>query len=152
VATYPQRWSSPLSPVGFGRQTDQPDGAPNDDRYEDEPLHVGGEEFRCRFAARMVGFAAQRLMKLKIEGLTGRRERSARWINHRNGYRDRVWETRAGGVKLRIPRLRRGSHFHGCSGATRRLAETALAAVVQEAYGQASRPVRSTISSRPKGI
>ena len=49
----------------------------------------------------MVGFAAQRLMELEIESLTGagHGERSPERINHRNGYRDRVWETRAGAVE-----------------------------------------------------
>ena len=48
----------------------------------------------------MVGFAAQRLMEPEIEGLTGAAhgEYSAERINHCNGYRDRVWETRAGTV------------------------------------------------------
>ena len=36
-------------------------------------------------------------------------------INHRNGYRDRNWETRVGGgaVGLRIPKLRKNSYFPG---------------------------------------
>ena len=61
----------------------------------------------------MVGFAAQRLMELEVENLTGavHGERSPDRINHRNGYRDRDWETRAGTVELRIPKLRKGSHF-----------------------------------------
>ena len=85
----------------------------------------------------MVGFAAQRLMELEVEGLTGAAhgERDANRVNHRNGYRDRVWETRAGAVELRIPKLRRGSYFPGFL-EPRRLAEKALTAVIQEAYVQ----------------
>jgi transposase-like protein len=76
-------------------------------------------------------------MELEVESLTGAAhgERSAERINHRNGYRDRVWETRAGAVELRIPKLRRSSYFPGFL-EPRRMAEKALAAVIQEAYIQ----------------
>jgi putative transposase len=83
----------------------------------------------------MIGFAANRLMELEADGLcnAGRHERSTERTNWRNGYRDRVWETRAGTVDLKIPKLRKGSYFpvfleH------RRTAERALIAVIQEAY------------------
>jgi transposase-like protein len=33
------------------------------------------------------------------------------WINSRNGYRNRDWDTRAGTVELAIPKLRSGSYF-----------------------------------------
>ena len=85
----------------------------------------------------MIGFTAQRLMALEMEGLTGagHGERSPERINQRNGYRDRVWETRAGTVELKIPKLRKGSYFPGFL-EPRRMAEKALTAVVQEAYIQ----------------
>ena len=89
------------------------------------------------FLREMIGFAAQRLMDLEVQGLTGAEhgERSPDRINQRNGYRDRVWETRAGAVELRIPKLRKGSYFPGFL-EPRRLAEKALTAVIQEAYVQ----------------
>jgi transposase-like protein len=85
----------------------------------------------------MIGFAAHRLMELEVEGLAGAAygEKSAERFVQRNGYRDRSWETRAGTVELRIPKLRKGSYFPGFL-EPRRMAEKALTAVVQEAYVQ----------------
>ncbi len=50
----------------------------------------------------MIGFTAQRLMELEVEGLTGcaHGERSPERTNQRNGSRDRPWETRAGTAEL----------------------------------------------------
>ena len=64
---------------------------------------------------------------------TAHGERSPERINQRNGYRDRLWETRAGTVELRIPKLGKGSYFPGFL-EPRRLAEKAFSAVLQEAY------------------
>jgi transposase-like protein len=83
----------------------------------------------------MIGFAAERLMELEVGALTGAPygEKNPERLAQRNGYRDRDWQTRAGLVELRIPRLRKGSYFPGFL-EPRRLAEKALTAVIQEAY------------------
>ena len=85
----------------------------------------------------MIGFVAQRLMELDIDNRCGAShgERAESRTNSRNGFRDRVWETRAGTVGLRIPKLRTGSYFPPFL-EPRRTAEKALAAVIQEAYVQ----------------
>src|SRR3982750_3788399 len=48
---------------------------------------------------------------------------------HRNGYRAREWQTRAGTVELQIPKIRQGSHFPSFL-EPRRRSEQALLAVV----------------------
>jgi putative transposase len=85
----------------------------------------------------MIGFAAERLMELEVGALTGAGygEKSPERLAQRNGYRERDWQTRAGTVELRIPKLRKGSYFPGFL-EPRRLAEKALTAVIQEAYIQ----------------
>ena len=89
------------------------------------------------FLREMISFAAERLMQLETETMCGAAPggRSAERRNHRNGYRDRDWETRAGTVELRIPKLRRGSYFPAFF-EPRRMAEKAMTAVIQEAYIQ----------------
>src|ERR1700710_1956464 len=89
------------------------------------------------FLREMIGFAAERLMQLETEAACGAApgERNAGRTNQRNGYRERDWETRAGTVELRIPKLRRGSYFPSFL-EPRRMAEKALTAVIQEAYIQ----------------
>ena len=107
------------------------------------------------FLREMIGFTAQRLMELEVETLTGATHgsRNADRLTHRNGYRSREWDTRAGTVDLRIPKIRKGSYFPGfleprrmgeadqrfhrapLGGKVRR-GEKALTAVIQEAYIQ----------------
>jgi putative transposase len=83
----------------------------------------------------MLAFAAARLMEAEVEGVTGaaRGARTPLRETHRNGYRERGWETRAGHIDLSIPKLRKGSYFPSFL-EPRRTAEKALTAVIQEAY------------------
>ncbi|WCT75865.1 IS256 family transposase (plasmid) [Sphingomonas naphthae] len=96
-----------------------------------------GKSADAEFLREMIGFAAQRLMDLEVGSLTGAGygEKSGERLAQRNGYRERDWETRAGTVELRIPKLRTGSYFPAFL-EPRRLSEKALTAVVQEAYIQ----------------
>ena len=87
------------------------------------------------FLRAMIGFTAQRLMALEVETLTGAAHgaRAPDRLTHRNGYRAREWQTRAGTASLPIPKLRKGRDFPGFL-EPRRMGETALTAVIQEAY------------------
>src|SRR5690606_27777070 len=85
----------------------------------------------------MIQFVAQRMMEMDVESLCAAAygERSPERLNSHNGYRERLWERRAGSVDLRIPKLRKDSYFPGFL-EPRRTAEKGLAAVIQESYVQ----------------
>ena len=89
------------------------------------------------FLREMIQYVAQRMMDMDVESLCAAAygERNPDRQNSRNGFRERLWETRAGSVDLRIPKLRKGSYFPGFL-EPRRTAEKALAAVIQESYIQ----------------
>src|SRR4051794_12578171 len=69
-------------------------------------------------------------------------------MTHRNGYRTREWQTRAGTVELQIPKLRRGSYFPSFL-EPRRRSEQALLAVIQQCYvcGVSTRRVDQLVES-----
>ena len=78
---------------------------------------------------------SQALMEMEVEEHigAGRHERTEGRSAHRNGYRERTWDTRAGTIELKVPRVRDSSYFPSLL-EPRRRAERALSAVVQEAY------------------
>ena len=82
-----------------------------------------------------VELLSQMVMELEVEQQigAGKHERTPERNNHRNGYRERTWETRVGEIELAIPKLRKGNYFPSLL-EPRRPAEKALLAVVQEAY------------------
>src|SRR3954447_14893740 len=67
---------------------------------------------------------------------------------HRNGYRARRWDTRAGEIELQIPKIRQGSYFPSIL-EPRRRSEQALLSVVQQAYvcGVSTRRVDQLVES-----
>ena len=94
---------------------------------------------------------AQAIMESEVTELTGaaKGERDPeRRLTHRNGYRQRRWDTRVGSVALAIPRVRDGSYFPSLL-EPRRRAERALLAVVQEAYvlGVSTRRVEELVEA-----
>ena len=58
-----------------------------------------------------VRLLAQELMEAEVTDLVGAglHERTETRLTHRNGYRDREWDTRVGTIELDIPKLRAGS-------------------------------------------
>jgi len=100
--------------------------------------------------AEMVALVASRLMQLDVENRCNAapHERTEERQNHRNGYRERTWETRAGTVDLKVPKLRRGSYFPEFL-EPRRASEKAMIAVIQQAYvdGLSTRDVDNLVKT-----
>ncbi len=83
-----------------------------------------------------VALVARELMEAEItaEIGAGRGEVSADRATHRNGYRERRWETRVGEIDLLVPRKRSGEAYFPSFLEPRRPAEQAIVSVVMEAY------------------
>jgi putative transposase len=102
----------------------------------------------------MLAFAAEQIMESEVESRCGApyAQRSELRKVSRNGYRDRAWDTRAGRIELKVPRLREGSYLPSFV-EPRRTAEKALMAVIQEAYlqGVSTRAVDDLVKSLGAG-
>jgi putative transposase len=88
------------------------------------------------FLREAVALVARELMEAEISTEIGaqRGEVSADRATHRNGYRERRWETRVGEIDLLVPRKRSGEAYFPSFLEPRRPAEQAIVAVVMEAY------------------
>jgi putative transposase len=98
-----------------------------------------------------VEWLARELMEVEVCELIGaehgeRRPRDR--ATHRNGYRPRRWDTRAGEIELQIPKIRQGSYFPSFL-QPRKRSEQALLSVVQQAYvcGVSTRRVDQLVES-----
>jgi transposase-like protein len=78
----------------------------------------------------------------------GPHEHTPERTGYRNGYRPRRWDTRAGTIDLRIPKLREGSYLPAFL-EPRRRSEQALLAVIQQAYveGVSTRRVEDLVQA-----
>jgi putative transposase len=83
----------------------------------------------------VMGKLMQMLIEIEATQKIGaeRYERSPERQTQRNGYRERLWDTRVGQMPLKIPKLREGSYFPSIL-EPRRQAERALRAVIMTAY------------------
>lgn len=100
-----------------------------------EYLRNVGMAVDADFLREGISLLTRLLMDMEVSQKIGAEwhERAEGRESHRNGYRERLWETRVGEVPLRIPKLRRGSYFPSFL-EPRRRAERALLAVIQTAY------------------
>ena len=108
------------------------------------------EEDGLDFLRESLTWVVQQMMEAEVSELVGaaRGERvPEERLTHRNGYRPRRWDTRAGELELATPKLR-GSYFPSFLQPWLR-SEQALVAVVQQAYvcGVATRRVDQLVES-----
>src|SRR5436309_3089172 len=91
------------------------------------------------------------MMELEVSELIGAElgeRRPEDRATHRNGYRPRRWDTRAGEMELQIPKIRQGSYFPSFL-EPRKRGEQALRALVEQAYvcGVSTRRVDQLVES-----
>lgn len=76
-----------------------------------ELLRKAQMEHDADFLKEGVRALSQAIMEMEVEEHLGaaRHERTEGRSGHRNGYRERTWDTRAGTVELKVPRVRDGA-------------------------------------------
>lgn len=108
------------------------------------------EEGSGDFLRQLVMTTLERIMDSDVTALCQAEpgERSPLRENHRNGYRERDWETRLGTMTLKIPKLRQGSYLPDFL-EPRRHWERAFVSVVSEAYvaGVSTRKVEHLVEA-----
>lgn len=119
-----------------------------------ELLRKAQIEHDADFLKEGVQVLSQAIMEMEVEEHVGagRHERTEGRTGQRNGYRERTWDTRAGAIELKVPRVRDSSYFPSLL-EPRRRAERALSAVVQEAYvhGVSTRKVDELVKALGMG-
>ena len=103
------------------------------------------------FLRESLSWVVQQLMEAEVSELIGAEhgERNPERLTHRNGYRPRRWDTRAGEIELAIPKIRRGSLLPDLPGAAPPKSSKRWCSVVQQAYvcGVSTRKVDQLVES-----
>ncbi len=109
---------------------------------------AGGADLN--FLREGVRVLSQALMELEVSEQIGasKHERSDERTTHRNGYRERTWDTAAGAIELKIPKVREGSYMPSLIEPRRRI-DKAMLSVIQEAYihGVSTRKVDDIVTA-----
>ncbi|MFF3872650.1 transposase [Streptomyces sp. NPDC001978] len=94
----------------------------------------------------MVKTFADALMSAEADALCGAEygQVSDERVNHRNGYRPREWDTRAGTVELAIPKLRSAAAARDALAADRRRGQNAAGSFAVASLAGSSRGTRRT--------
>jgi putative transposase len=126
------------------------DGREKEDEAEEVVRYPLAEGAGLDFLRKSLTWVCQQLMEAVVSELIGaeRGQRSQERLTHRNGYRSRRWQMRAGELELAIPKLRCGSYFSSFL-EPRKHSEQALVSVVQDEYvaGVSTRRIDQMVES-----
>jgi putative transposase len=97
----------------------------------------------------MAQMVADFLMEAEVSRKVGAEphERSEERVTHRNGYRERRWDTRLGTIELQVPKIREGGYVPSFI-EHRKRSEQALISVIQEAVvkGVSTRKIEAVLA------